>query len=737
MPHSLNPSRTPLSRKRTERLSPEPGEGNPPESKKLRRVAPAQSFADVLKEMPVNGSPSPVDTNVDNLLEEALVFQYVDIQRHPKDLPVVLIFGVTEARSLPATVHILQLNQYLRRESESSSMSRSIRLSVVCLAPVRRVDTFLQNYKIKAMTWMEIPPSRFEPVEDHERLSHNQVEFFCSVRSLHLRLIAEEDIIFHSPEGPWAAKSAPLRILSFDIEEMVAPNAGFPRYDHEPIIQIGNMLAIKGDPHPYSRCIFTLNTCSRIEGAQVRSFNHESTMLRAWRDFVVETDPDLIVGFNIGAFDFPQLILRAKTLGLVEFAYLGRLKAVPATAELLAVNKRSLKDAPILAGRLQLDLLQHLRESNIKRTTKELTLNGRPKCDLNTVSWEFLGQRKEEIHHMKINPLQQGGPEDRRQLAVYCLKDTHLPLLLLECPELRCLDESIDAARTNKYHNAFHYHARFARALRWRHRPRQTGTPPVLCTTGSCWTSPDNATDHGCTNQWAGGVDAWATCGFEGAIICNACLACSTNATAAGPGCYTSPTQAEGTGCVSWAGGVDAWNTCGFEGAAAHVFITDFLKKKGIPTLDVLVNNAAIGSESFKETFDVNVVGTVAVTEAFRPLLTKAKDDSGGGAILNISSGLGSINAYAKGTAPLLPVPAYSAGKAALNSLTAQWALQEKEKKSGIRVVSICPGFNATRLNGYTGTSPPSEGCKVIVKAALETDGRTGVFFNKDEDLEW
>jgi DNA polymerase delta subunit 1 len=49
-------------------------------------------------------------------------------------------------------------------------------------------------------------------------------------------------------------------------------------------------------------------------------------MLRAWRDFVVEADPDLIVGFNIGAFDFPQLILRAKTLGLVEFAYLGRLK---------------------------------------------------------------------------------------------------------------------------------------------------------------------------------------------------------------------------------------------------------------------------------------------------------------------------------------------------------------------------------------------------------------------------
>ncbi|KAJ7347018.1 hypothetical protein DFH08DRAFT_961411 [Mycena albidolilacea] len=49
---------------------------------------------------------------------------------------------------------------------------------------------------------------------------------------------------------------------------------------------------------------------------------------------------------------------------------------------------------------------------------------------------------------------------------------------------------------------------------------------------------------------------------------------------------------------------------------ATHVFITDFLKEKGVSTLDVLVNNAAIGSECFKETFDVNVVGTVAVTWA-------------------------------------------------------------------------------------------------------------------------
>ncbi|KAF9039546.1 hypothetical protein BDZ89DRAFT_1129423 [Hymenopellis radicata] len=75
----------------------------------------------------------------------------------------------------------------------------------------------------------------------------------------------------------------------------------------------------------------------------------------------------------------------------------------------------------------------------------------------------------------------------------------------------------------------------------------------LLCTAGSCWNSPDNATDHGC-QTWAGGDGGSNTCTFP-EVTCTACLPCSTNATAGG--CYTSPDQAEGTGCTSWAGGVD------------------------------------------------------------------------------------------------------------------------------------------------------------------------------------
>lgn len=49
-------------------------------------------------------------------------------------------------------------------------------------------------------------------------------------------------------------------------------------------------------------------------------------MLQAWRDFVETVDPDVVIGYNIGNFDFPYLMDRAKALKAARFPYLGRMK---------------------------------------------------------------------------------------------------------------------------------------------------------------------------------------------------------------------------------------------------------------------------------------------------------------------------------------------------------------------------------------------------------------------------
>ena len=75
-----------------------------------------------------------------------------------------------------------------------------------------------------------------------------------------------------------------------------------------------------------------------------------------------------------------------------------------------AFGQRDSKDT-VLDGRLQLDMLQYMqREHKLRSYT------------LNAVSAQFLGEQKEEVHHSDITQLQNGDAENRRRLAIYCLK---------------------------------------------------------------------------------------------------------------------------------------------------------------------------------------------------------------------------------------------------------------------------------------------------------------------------
>ena len=67
------------------------------------------------------------------------------------------------------------------------------------------------------------------------------------------------------------------------------------------------------------------------------SFKSEAELLLAWRDFVEMVDPDVVIGYNISAFDFPYLIDRAKALKLNGFPFLGRLesKSVPLATDIM------------------------------------------------------------------------------------------------------------------------------------------------------------------------------------------------------------------------------------------------------------------------------------------------------------------------------------------------------------------------------------------------------------------
>lgn len=134
--------------------------------------------------------------------------------------------------------------------------------------------------------------------------------------------VAWDDFISHAPEGDWA-DMAPFRILSFDIE--CAGRKGiFPEPEKDPVIQIANMVIRQGESEPFIKNVLTLNTCGQIVGSDVIPCKTESQLLETWAEFVRQADPDLITGYNIGNFDLPYLLNRAKHLNVKNFHFLGR-----------------------------------------------------------------------------------------------------------------------------------------------------------------------------------------------------------------------------------------------------------------------------------------------------------------------------------------------------------------------------------------------------------------------------
>jgi NAD(P)-dependent dehydrogenase (short-subunit alcohol dehydrogenase family) len=163
-----------------------------------------------------------------------------------------------------------------------------------------------------------------------------------------------------------------------------------------------------------------------------------------------------------------------------------------------------------------------------------------------------------------------------------------------------------------------------------------------------------------------------------------------------------------------------------------------------VEELDVLVNNAGVmvdgrtateaDVDSFRRTYETNVFGVVAVTNAFLPALRRSAHPR----IVNVSSGTGSLG-WSTGPNPQFAhetggtAAAYRSSKTALNALTVFYA--QALAAEGFKVNALAPGLRATALNARAAASDgdPAEAAAAAVRLALlPDDGPTGGFFSWD-----
>jgi NAD(P)-dependent dehydrogenase (short-subunit alcohol dehydrogenase family) len=203
--------------------------------------------------------------------------------------------------------------------------------------------------------------------------------------------------------------------------------------------------------------------------------------------------------------------------------------------------------------------------------------------------------------------------------------------------------------------------------------------------------------------------------------------------------------------------GEQAAQTLRDEGIDAQAILIDVTDQKSINAaatrinqdygrLDILINNAGImlddavtdsapeGLDVWRQTFETNVFGVIATSQAFLPLLGKSE----AGRIVNLSSILGSITYQATPGSPTYGFwrPSYNVSKAAVNAYTVQLAYQLKDTK--IKVNAAHPGWVKTEMGGEGANIEIEDGAKTSVAlATIGEDGPNGAYVHMGQTLPW
>lgn len=268
----------------------------------------------------------------------------------------------------------------------------------------------------------------------HERRTRAQLDVDCCVDALTCNT-ERTDI-------------CPFLILCEDIE--VAGPAGLfpePEKAEYPVIQIGATVQRFGDaPGTYlAQCCFCLRETENLvpERVKIYWFEDEAHLLEAyyryWTDCV---DPELRVAFNQYGFDGPYLYNRYMKLlthmipkavrdgtapyferGALDYGKVrncrSRLETKETESRAHGGSKKHVIEAP---GRAEVDVMVFAREE------WKLIVG------LNVLAAEVLGddEQKDDIHFSQITPMFNTNAHERGRLAKYCVRDTELPLMILE-----------------------------------------------------------------------------------------------------------------------------------------------------------------------------------------------------------------------------------------------------------------------------------------------------------------
>lgn len=255
--------------------------------------------------------------------------------------------------------------------------------------------TALQNLKLSS--WL-IVKDFVDPSDDEDYIKFSNCDIELRVKWDKIKAYKPPNVINVNP-----------KFISWDIEcYSKNHNSKLPNGD-EPenvIILIGNTLGVIGEPHStYKKVIFTVYDMLDIEGVEIIRCGNDSSknisgipdreaeirLILAFMDWIIEINPDALIGYNTTKFDWNYLISRAKILGIYDkFIKHSRILGGRADYAKLKWESSAYKKQEFfyidIPGITNVDVLTEI-ERNYKL----------PLYNLNVVSQSFLKEQKDDI----------------------------------------------------------------------------------------------------------------------------------------------------------------------------------------------------------------------------------------------------------------------------------------------------------------------------------------------------
>jgi DNA polymerase delta subunit 1 len=282
---------------------------------------------------------------------------------------------------------------------------------------------YMTDAKMSGCQWLKLRAGTFSLSE----MCNTEAQYQFEVSHEYIEPIEKDDI-------------APLRVLSFDIEAK-RDKPGFVNATEDPTIVVCGVLYEIGRGI-IDKTVFIFGPgCDPVKDARMYVFPNETELLHGWSRYMVESDPDVITGYNIVGFDLPYMAACANRCDIGK----SFMKCTRERGRLAHIKKTQFRSKAygtrdnyefVCEGRITYDTLLFMLRGQMQKLGS---------YTLNAVAKHFLGDQKVDLPYHMIAPLHNGSDADRAYLSWYCLKDALLPIELLE--KLMAFVNGIEQAR--------------------------------------------------------------------------------------------------------------------------------------------------------------------------------------------------------------------------------------------------------------------------------------------------